>query len=49
MELAVSQIANFLAYGIDTTTELPYHGYEVETGMKYGIIGWGRAVGFCAV
>ena len=46
MELAVSQIANFLAYGIDTTTELPYHGYELESGMKYGIIGWGRAVGW---
>ncbi len=46
MELAVSQIANFLAYGIDTTTELPYHGYEVETGTKFGIIGWGRAVGW---
>ena len=46
MELAVTQIANFLAYGIDTTTELPYHGYEVESGMKYGIIGWGRAVGW---
>ncbi len=46
MELAVAQIANFLAYGIDTTTELPYHGYEVESGMKYGIIGWGRAVGW---
>lgn len=46
MELAVKQIANFLAYGIDAATGLPYHGYNVATGMKYGIIGWGRAVGW---
>lgn len=46
MELAVKQIANFLAYGIDTSTNLPYHGYDIKTGTKYGIIGWGRAVGW---
>ena len=46
MELAVKQIANFLAYGMDGTTGLPYHGYEVQTACKYGIIGWGRAVGW---
>lgn len=46
MELAVKQIANFLAYGIDSATGLPYHGYDVITGLKYGIIGWGRAVGW---
>lgn len=46
MELAVKQIANFLAYGIDAATGLPYHGYNVATGTKYGIIGWGRAVGW---
>lgn len=46
MELALKQIANFLAYGIDADTGLPYHGYDVVTGTKYGIIGWGRAVGW---
>ncbi|MCH5255787.1 MAG: glycoside hydrolase family 88 protein [Lachnospiraceae bacterium] len=46
MELALKQIANFLAYGIDTATGLPYHGYDVTTGIRYGIIGWGRAVGW---
>lgn len=46
MELAVRQIANFFAYGMDETTGLPYHGYEVQTTCKYGIIGWGRAVGW---
>lgn len=46
MELAVNQIANFLAYGMDGSTGLPYHGYVTQTGEKYGIIGWGRAAGW---
>lgn len=46
MELAVEQIVDFLAYGMDTATGLPYHGYDVTDGCKYGIIGWGRAVGW---
>lgn len=46
MEFAVKQIANFAAYGMDGATGLPYHGYEMRTTCKYGIIGWGRAVGW---
>lgn len=46
MELAVKQIVNFEAYGMDGSTGLPYHGYVVNTGYKYGIIGWGRAAGW---
>lgn len=45
-ELAVLQIANFLSYGMDGRTGLPYHGYDMSDGCKYGIIGWGRAVGW---
>lgn len=45
-ELALRQIANFLSYGMDGTTGLPYHGYDTTDGCKYGIIGWGRAVGW---
>lgn len=45
-ELAVRQIVNFLSYGMDGKTGLPYHGYDVTDGCKYGIIGWGRAVGW---
>lgn len=45
-ELAVRQIVNFLAYGMDGATGLPYHGYAMAEGCKYGIIGWGRAVGW---
>lgn len=46
MELAVRQIVNFLAYGMDDSTGLPYHGYVLQAACKYGIIGWGRAVGW---
>lgn len=46
-ELALKQITNFLAYGMDAATGLPYHGYDLsDGGCKYGIIGWGRAVGW---
>lgn len=43
---AIRQIKNFIAYGMDAKTGLPYHGYEYESGRKHGIIGWGRAVGW---
>lgn len=45
-ELAVLQIVNFLSYGMDGRTGFPYHGYDMTDGCKYGIIGWGRAVGW---
>ncbi len=45
-ETAVAQIANFIAYGMDGASGLPYHGCLTQTGVKYGIIGWGRAVGW---
>lgn len=45
-ELSVRQIANYLAYGMDEEHNLPYHGYQLKNGCKYGIIGWGRAVGW---
>ena len=46
MELSVRQIVNFLAYGMDGSTGLPYHGYSMQSTYKYGIVGWGRAVGW---
>lgn len=49
INLAVTQMVNFLEYGMDPKTGLPYHGYVYEDGIKYGIIGWGRAVGWLMV
>lgn len=45
-ELALRQIEGFLAQGMDGKTGLPYHGFHLAEGRKYGIIGWGRAVGW---
>ena len=49
INLAITQITNFIAYGMDEKTGLPYHGYELESGMKYGIVGWGRAAGWLMI
>ncbi len=46
VRLAVTQINNFVNFGMDVRTNLPYHGYHYKSGVKYGIIGWGRAVGW---
>lgn len=46
IHLAVTQIQNFIGCGMDEKTGLPYHGYQYESGVKYGIIGWGRASGW---
>lgn len=45
-EQARRQLSNFAAYGMDARSGLPYHGYDLESGVKLGIIGWGRAVGW---
>lgn len=45
-ELAVRQLANILHYGMDDKMQIPYHGYEYKSRIKYGIIGWGRAAGW---
>lgn len=49
VNLAVTQIQNFIDFGMDEKTGLPYHGYQYESGVKYGIIGWGRAVGWLMI
>lgn len=46
IQMAVRQIRNMLSYGMDEKLMLPYHGYRYESKVKYGIIGWGRAVGW---
>lgn len=46
VKLGVAQMVHFLEDGLDEVSGLPYHGFDSDTGMKYGIIGWGRAVGW---
>lgn len=45
-KMGTKQIMDFLQYGMDTHTGLPYHGYDAKNAVKQGIIGWGRAVGW---
>ncbi len=49
INLAVTQLQNFIHMGMDEKTGLPYHGYQSESRVKYGIIGWGRAVGWLMI
>lgn len=46
VELGLLQLKNMFLFGIDEKTGLPYHGFQFESKEKYGIIGWGRAVGW---
>lgn len=46
VDLGVLQLTNFLNAGMDPNSGLPYHGYDSNTGVKQGCIGWGRAVGW---
>jgi len=49
INLALAQLQNYIGLGMDEKTGLPYHGYQYESGIKYGIIGWGRAVGWLMI
>lgn len=49
IELAARHIENYMEYGIDQSTLLPYHGYHANHKKKYGIIGWGRGVGWLLI
>ena len=46
LKTAEVQILNFVKYGIDDETLLPYHAYEIASDSKLGVVGWGRAVGW---
>lgn len=45
-QMAVDLLEEYWKFGLDSVTGLPYHGYDSRSKMKYGIIGWGRAVGW---
>ncbi len=47
-ELALLQLRNFMKFGMDKRSGLPYHGYTLHPGTqeKHGLVGWGRAAGW---
>lgn len=46
IDWGILQFDQYLRYATDEKTGLPYHAYNIETGEKLGIIGWGRAIGW---
>ena len=46
IDLAALQMSNFMNNAFDDASGLPYHGYRCKDHEKYGMIGWGRAVGW---
>lgn len=46
IEMAYTQISNYLIYGIDESDGLPVHAYEADKSEHLGLTGWGRAVGW---
>lgn len=46
IQMGIKEVLDFVQYGMDPVSELPYHGYDIKTKEKQGIIGWGRAVGW---
>lgn len=49
INLSIIQLENFVKYGFDVKTNLPYHAYNADRKLKLGIIGWGRAVGWVLI
>ena len=45
-EMAETQLACYIGYGMDEESGFPYHVYEFEPFSQIGEPGWGRAVGW---
>ena len=45
-KLSEIQLKNFIKFGIDEDSGLPFHAYEYKSFEKLGLVGWGRAVGW---
>lgn len=50
IDLAVAQLSEFIYYGVDAKSGLPFHSYDLEShGSPVGLIGWGRGCGWLAI
>lgn len=43
---AIDQFLKFKEYGFDEQFNLPYHGYDLKSNSKEGLLAWGRGVGW---
>jgi len=49
-QLAVSQVREFIRFGIEHRSGLPFHGYNPDKNYSpIGIVGWGRLTGWYAL
>lgn len=46
VDLAVHQLREFMTYGVDTRSGLPFHGYSDGGGGALGTVGWARGTGW---
>lgn len=49
VELAIIQIEKYVENGLHPLSNIPVHGYHVDSKMPIGIYGWGRGVGWYAL
>lgn len=49
LDVAITQLVNFIDNGMDNLSSLPYHAFDCCNGQKMGIVGWGRGVGWLLV
>lgn len=45
-QIAIDNIMEYKNMGCDTETHIPFHGYNIETGIKLGSCNWGRGIGW---
>lgn len=43
---AIQQFEKFNSFAFDKKFLLPYHGYDLKTGNKEGLLAWGRGLGW---
>lgn len=46
IEIVNKNILVFNNYGIDSTTHIPFHGYDKDSKIKLGSSNWGRGIGW---
>lgn len=44
--IAIDNMEHFKEYGVDAATHIPFHGYNIKTGVKLGSCNWGRGIGW---
>lgn len=49
VDLAMKQITEYQKYGMMLQENIPFHTYNVDTGIPVGLSGWGRGLGWFVI